>query len=77
MCCSVVSCSFSLATHRYAVGAIRNLAVSKRGREMILNQAGTMPALEMMCGSADKTAATYAQAAIDNLNVTKKVCWCL
>jgi len=44
---------------------------------MILNQAGTMPALEMMCGSADKTAASYAQAAIDNLNVTSKVSWCL
>jgi len=40
---------------------------------MILKEAGSMAALEAMCSSADKTAASYAQAAIENLKISKKL----
>jgi hypothetical protein len=42
-------------------------------RDMILKEAGSMAALEAMCSSADKTAASYAQAAIENLKISKKL----
>ena len=48
---------------RYSMGAVRNLSVSERGRELLLQDLD-LSLLDQLCSSPDRITSSYASAAL-------------